>query len=126
MAAVEAACTEQQTWSDARKIRTRGTFDIAERSGYFHEGGTKWVEQRGRCAQIYVFAWNSVYGQEADHRDPTQWEFCVLPTAVLPEARRQSHLLGPSHFLSHTERKNIARLAERIEQVTPRREMAVG
>src|SRR6185312_11582641 len=47
-----------QTWSEARNIQTRGTFDIAARTGYFFEGGSKYEAIPGGCAQTYVFAWN--------------------------------------------------------------------
>jgi len=32
----------QQTWSGARQLVTRGAFDIAPRTGYYYEGGTKY------------------------------------------------------------------------------------
>jgi len=114
----------QQTWSDARHIRTRGAFDIAERSGYFHEGGTKWVEEKGRCAQTYVFAWNSMYGCGTDHRDPNQWEFYVLPTRALPENQKTISLARIKSFSLPYGPTSVAGLAERIEQVTPRRQTA--
>jgi hypothetical protein len=109
-----------QTWSDARHIRTRGSFDIAERKGYFHEGGSKWVAERGRCAQTYVFAWNSRYGRDTDHRDPTQWEFYVLPTATLPETQKTISLSRIKALSCPHGSTRIAFLGERIEQVTPR------
>ena len=31
----------EQTWSSPRHLRTRGIFDIAARTGYFYEGGSK-------------------------------------------------------------------------------------
>src|SRR5665647_3762336 len=42
-----------QTWSDARQLKTSGAFDIASRTGYFYEDGTKYAAKSGRCAQIY-------------------------------------------------------------------------
>jgi len=60
-----------QTWSNARKIKTRGAFDIASRTGYFSEEGAKWNPIAGRPADVYAFAWNP----GNDHRDPDQWEF---------------------------------------------------
>ena len=77
-----------QTWSEPRSIQTRGAFDIAARTGYFSEGGSKWEATPGRCAQIYVFAWNPIYGEATDHRDPGQWEFYVVPATALPEGQK--------------------------------------
>ena len=78
----------KQTWSEPRNIQTRGAFDIAARTGYFYEGGSKYASVPGRCAQIYVFAWNPIYGPETDHRNPDQWEFYVVPAPLLPVGQR--------------------------------------
>jgi hypothetical protein len=67
---------------------TRGTFDIAPRTGYYYEGGTKYEPTPGRCAQTYVFAWNGFQGETADHRDPAQWSFHVVPASSLCEGQR--------------------------------------
>jgi hypothetical protein len=78
----------KQTWSAPRNIQTRGAFDIAARTGYFYEGGSKYAPIPGRCAQIYVFGWNPIYGPETYHRNPDQWEFYVVAAALLPEGQR--------------------------------------
>jgi hypothetical protein len=78
----------QQTWSEARNVATRGAFDIAARTGYYSEGGTKYANIPGRCAGIYVLAWNPVFGADTDHRDPNQWEFYVVSASMLPEGQR--------------------------------------
>ncbi len=80
----------QQTWSNARHLRTRGAFDIAARTGYYDQGGSRWTVSPGRPAQIYVFAWNGVYGPATDHRDPSQWDFFVVPTILLPAQKTLS------------------------------------
>ena len=68
---------------------TRGSFDIAPRTGYWSDGGSKWVEQPGRPADIYIFAWHPVTEEQtADHRDPDQWEFYVVPEAELPPRQK--------------------------------------
>ena len=77
-----------QTWSELRNIKTRGAFDIAARSGYFYESGSKYSATPGRCAQTYIFAWNPSYGDETDHRNPDQWEFYVVPAARLPDGQK--------------------------------------
>ena len=80
--------TAQQTWSAPRNLRTRGTFDIAARTGYFYEGGSKYAPVPGRCAQTYVFAWNPFFGPGTDHRHTGQWEFYVVPANRLPDGQR--------------------------------------
>ena len=40
----------------------------------------------GRQTHIYVFAWHPESDPDvADHRDPGQWRFCVMPEDELPE-----------------------------------------
>jgi hypothetical protein len=78
-----------QTWSSGpRKIQTRAAFDIASRTGFYSEGGSKWTVSPGRCAQTYLFAWNPTYGDATDHRNPDQWEFYVMAAALLPYGQR--------------------------------------
>ena len=78
----------QQTWSGARNLKTRGAFDIAPRTGYFYEGGTKYERTPGRCAHTYVFAWNGFSDDEADHRNPAQWVFYVVPVFLLRDGQK--------------------------------------
>ena len=80
----------RQTWTDgpSRKgLPTRPIFDIAERTGYFTNGGAVWVKSAGRPADLYVFAWHAGFLPEVDvdHRSPDQWEFYILPEAELPQ-----------------------------------------
>lgn len=82
----------QQTWSGTLGTRTRGAFDIATRRGYFDQGGSRWNATPGRCAHVYVFAWNAHYGAEVDHRKPEQWEFYVIPTLLLPSNQKSISL----------------------------------
>lgn len=78
-----------QTWSKKSKdIPTRGSFDIAARKSSYSEGGSKHNKVPGRNAQTYVFAWNPIYGPETDHRNPDQWEFYVVPAALLPDGQK--------------------------------------
>ena len=84
-----------QTWhaadSQADGRHASGAFDIAERAGWYE--GSAWRADRGRPAHIYVFAWNGSRGEAADHRDPHQWEFFVVPTSLLP-AQKTIRLSG--------------------------------
>ena len=78
----------ERPWSRARQLRTRGAFDIAPRTGYFHKGGTKYEPTAGRCAQTYVFAWHGRSGRRADHRNIDQWVFYVVPASSLKDGQR--------------------------------------
>ncbi|HEX3755016.1 MAG TPA: hypothetical protein VHV26_08070 [Rhizomicrobium sp.] len=75
-----------QTWSDGTII-PRPVFDIAKRKGYYE--GSKWFANPGRYAEIYLFAWHPVVGKTADHRNPNQWEFYILPTHILPDGNKK-------------------------------------
>jgi hypothetical protein len=41
-------------------------------------------------AHIYVFAYHPIRDDHADHRDPQQWQFHVVPTIRLPDTKRIS------------------------------------
>ena len=76
-----------QSWSTGKP--SKAIFDIAARTGYW-ESGTEWIAKEGRPAHLYVFAHHGVYGDHADHRDPAQWEFYVVPTSALPDVKQIS------------------------------------
>lgn len=82
----------RQTWTDlpsrAGKA-TSGSFDIAPRTGYWAEGGSKWIAEPGRHAHIYILAWHPVAdAKKADHRDPAQWRFFVVPSSQIPPKQK--------------------------------------
>lgn len=78
----------RQTWTDRPSLAgkpTKGSFDIAPRKGYFSEGGAEWVPKSGRHANIYILGWHPIVDNtKADHRDPAQWMFFVVPAKQLP------------------------------------------
>lgn len=81
-----------QTWSGRAASMagrtTRGSFDIAVRKGYYTEGGVEHVAVTDRPADLYVFAWHPIVDPtRADHRDPLQWRFFVVPAHELPPQR---------------------------------------
>jgi hypothetical protein len=83
----------RQTWTDGPTRLgkpTKPVFDIAERTGYFGDGGSAWINTPGRPADLYVFAWHPGFipKEEVDHRDPEQWEFYLLPEARLPKGQK--------------------------------------
>lgn len=67
-----------QTWT-APKKPAPPTFDIREQTGYYE--GAAWIPQIGRQAHIYVFAYHPIQDESADHRDPRQWCFYILPSS---------------------------------------------
>ena len=51
------------------------------------------VEQPGRLADIYIFAWHPETRKSiVDHREPEQWTFFVLRTETLPAVQRSISL----------------------------------
>ena len=104
-----------QPWSEARNIATKGAFDIASRTGYFSENGAKWSAIPGRPADVYVFAWNP----ESDHRDPDNWVFFVVPTAVLPAQKTisLSKIRGLAERSGQSEPLKLSQLAVRVVEV---------
>jgi hypothetical protein len=88
-----------QTWDPPKVAKSGlppkpgpGIFDIALRTGWFDEAGAVWTKllEPGRPAHVYVFAWNGQYGDAADHRDPDQWQFFIVPTVKLPPQKTLS------------------------------------
>jgi hypothetical protein len=89
-----------QTWSVQRSARMQGRFDIAPRTGFFDNGGSRWTASVGRPAHVYIFAWNGTYGEETDHRNQDQWEFYVVPTSLLPTSQKIMALSGVRRLAS--------------------------
>jgi hypothetical protein len=58
----------KQSWSTAKRMRA--SFSIKRSAGYWQ--GPIWHASRGRQAEIYVFAWHPIVGDDADHRDASQ------------------------------------------------------
>ena len=74
----------RQSWVSVKP--SRAAFDVAARTGY--NGDDSWVDAPGRHAHLYVFAHHPRTGDDVDHRDPHQWNFHVVPTAVLPPVKQ--------------------------------------
>lgn len=71
-----------QSWSRPGSRPSRCSFDIRDRKGSYDQG-TTWIEKAGRHAQIYLFAHHPLVGDAADHREPEQWRFYVVPAETL-------------------------------------------
>lgn len=74
-----------QSWPTNKP--SKPIFDVAARTGYW-QAGTQWIAEAGRPAHLYVFAHHGIYADHADHRDPAQWEFFVVPTRHLPDIKQ--------------------------------------
>jgi hypothetical protein len=74
----------EQTWPTPKP--SKAVYDIAARTGYY-DGGSKWTASPGRNADLYIFARNETVGELANHCDPAQWRFYVVPTCDLPNTK---------------------------------------
>lgn len=99
----------RQTWSTDKP--SKAIFDVASRTGRNEAAG--WVEEQGRAAQIYVFAHNSTFDDTADHRDPAQWQFYVVPTYALPDVKQ----ISLSRIMALSDGVSIAALADKVDEV---------
>lgn len=77
----------RQSWATSQRPSSC-SFDIAMRKGRWE--GADWIEETGRAAHLYIFAHHPVTDASADHRDPAQWQFYVIPTSALPQTKRLS------------------------------------
>ncbi len=77
----------KQSWATS-DIPSACSFDIAMRKGRWE--GADWIGEPGRAAHIYIFAHHPIADSTADHRDPGQWRFYVVPTSELPALGRLS------------------------------------
>ena len=100
----------RQSWAVSDKP-SQCSFDIAQRKGRWE--GPIWIEAPGRAAHLYVFAHHPVADSSADHRDPSQWHFYVVPTRDLPATRRLS-LVAAARL---TEPVGFGELATKVQTI---------
>ncbi len=96
-----------QSWSTGKP--SKAIFDVAARTGYW-EAGTEWIAMAGRPAHLYVFAHHGIYGDDADHRDPSQWQFYVTAARNLPDVKQ----IGLSSITRLTSPVSVAALADKV------------
>jgi hypothetical protein len=101
----------RQSWTSAGG-KARPSWDIKERTGYWEEG-TRWIAQRGRNADIYVFALHDVADETADHRRSDQWKFYVVAASALPATQR----LGLAAAELLTKPVPFDQLSARVERI---------
>ncbi len=105
----------RQSWKSVGRTNV-ARFDIAARLSTWD--GTIWVPAASplRHADFYVLAYHPVTDDTADHRNPRQWVFYVVPTFRLPTMRSISlqavqRLTGPV---------SCDQLAEAVESIRGR------
>ena len=82
-----------QSWGSHQEEKG-ARYDIAARKDYWDPETDTWKPANGRVADIYVFGWHGAPKHRADQRDPTSWEWYVVPAARLPDGQK-SIGLGP-------------------------------
>lgn len=80
----------RQTWDATRTIDRKPKFEIRHRTGHYDSTGWVPSDVPSRLADLYVFAHHPVTNATADHRDPAQWLFYVVPTNELPPTKEIS------------------------------------
>ena len=78
----------RQSWHGDASPPPRPTFSIAHKTGRYD--GPTWIAERSRNADLFIFAWLPVTDDTADHRDPGQWLFYVVPERDLPAQKSLS------------------------------------
>jgi len=76
----------RQSWETDASVKSVPGFDVAARKGRWE--GTKWIAEPGRAAHLYILAYHGIADDSADHRDPRQWAFFVIPSMSLPPVKR--------------------------------------
>ena len=99
----------RQSWQSPKP--SRASFDIRARTGRYD--GANWICEPGRNADIYVFAWHPVSDDTADHRDPMQWEFFVVPARELPDAKS----VGLSRLRTLASPLQFSELGDEVDKV---------
>lgn len=97
----------KQTWRRSPGKRSTCRFDIKPRLGRYEN--FEWVAHVGRQAHVYVFAHHFVDDEGADHRDPSQWCFYVVPAQDLPAGNASIGLASISRLAtpcSHAQLSN--------------------
>ncbi|WP_106640157.1 hypothetical protein [Allosphingosinicella vermicomposti] len=102
----------RQSWHTGSCGIPKPRFSIAEKTGRW-ENGDRWIEERSRNAEIFVFAWHPLTSASADHRNAHQWEFYVAAEPSLP--RQKSISLDGIRRLASV--VSVEKLRERVEEI---------
>ncbi len=101
-----------QSWHDDGFAPNTGRFDIAPRKIRWE--GARRIEEAGRFASIYIFAWHPVTDvKTADHREPDQWQFHTVASAALPPQKT----IARSRIANMCEAVAIGQVAAQIDAI---------
>ncbi|WP_316859920.1 hypothetical protein [uncultured Cohaesibacter sp.] len=101
----------RQSWHTKDTDRTKCEFDIAARKKEWRDN--RWVSAPGRKANLYVFAYHPIVDESADHCNPHQWLFYVVPERALPNTKK----IRQTVLEKLTEAVNIDQFAEKVDAV---------
>lgn len=103
----------RQSWDNETISKKRNPrFDIAPRTGFFTEDGSRWVESYGRPADIF-FPWHGERRREfAGHRDTNRWQFFIVAEQDLPENQKSIGLPGLEAIVSPCRIKDLKSAVE--------------
>lgn len=81
---------KRQTWSVGSQSAVSSRFGIAPTKSYWDNATGIWLEtEPQRWADLYVFAYHPEDDEDtADHRQPEQWEFYLVPEQQLPPLQK--------------------------------------
>lgn len=99
-----------QSWHQSAASKPR--FDIRPKTGFWFGGAWQKLPERRRPAHLYLFGWHPYAKPDADHYDPDQWDFILVPEPELP-AEQKSISLDKILQLGH--RCKAMQLAEVVE-----------
>jgi hypothetical protein len=74
-----------QSWTVPDGPKPKPCYSIATKVGRYE--GSAWFDDTGRHADIFIFAWHGRTDDQADHRDPDQWQFFVVAERDLPDQK---------------------------------------
>ena len=105
----------RQPWHPTN-VSTSGPprFDIRPRRQY-SPTERRWTGKPTRAADLYIFCWHAdPRRQFADHRDPREWEFIVVPTERLPTSQKTISLRRVRELGESVRSDSLALVVEKI------------
>ena len=113
-----AACQPWYTKTNTKTYKSP-SFGIKEVKGYYGPdcGNLEedWIpfDSPRHIADLYIFAWHDVSREdEADHRDPAQWEFYVVKSDELPKGQKTISLKAVKKLTNSTDYNELTTLVE--------------
>ncbi|MCB2074957.1 MAG: hypothetical protein H6917_04955 [Novosphingobium sp.] len=104
----------RQSWKTDPNAKISPGFDVKARKGRWE--GSTFIAEPGRAAHLYVLAYHDIRDDSADHRDPAQWSFFVIPTPEIPPVAR----IGLGSVKRLTEPVSILDLRDHVSTVARR------